>query len=227
MQKLIKNDKILLYKVIEKNIKHSYIKPQDGYVLITKSKHMPLERITNRLLDKFDYYLESTKKIKEDILYVWNKPYRLIVNEGKIFSYQIVDDVIIVNSKDNKYLNIKVRILKEELKNYLLSIKDEVLEKLHKNNYYEVPLKLKYLRSKYGSYNINKKKEEYIVLNVYLATLEKEFTLYVLYHEYAHQKVKNHQKDFYKGLNKLYKDHREYQKKIKKKRLNIWYFMIL
>ena len=74
MQKLIKNDKILLYKVIEKNIKHSYIKPQDGYVLITKSKHMPLERITNRLLDKFDYYLESTKKIKEDILYVWNKP---------------------------------------------------------------------------------------------------------------------------------------------------------
>jgi hypothetical protein len=25
----------------------------------------------------------------------------------------------------------------------------------------------------------------------------------------------------------LYKDHREYQKKIKKKRLNIWYFMIL
>jgi len=101
---------------------------------------MPLERITNRLLDKFDYYLESTKKIKEDILYVWNKPYRLIVNEGKIFSYQIVDDVIIVNSKDNNYLNIKVRILKEELKNYLLSIRDEVVEKLHKNNYYEVHL---------------------------------------------------------------------------------------
>ena len=43
MKKLSKDNKTLHYKVINKNIKHTYIRPQNGYVLISKSNKMDLD----------------------------------------------------------------------------------------------------------------------------------------------------------------------------------------
>lgn len=218
MKKLKKNNRNILYKVIEKNIKHSYIKPENGYLLITKSQKMSLKFITDKIMENFDYYFLETKKIEKELLYLWDKPYKLIIDIASSFRYKIIKDKIIVKSKTDDYLKIKEKILKQELNNYLKSIKKEVNKTLQKEGFYEVPISLKLLKSKYGSYNINKN-NEYIVLNTFLATLKREFTLYVLYHEYAHQKIKNHQKEFYETLERLFKNHRKYQKKIKEKRL--------
>jgi|SRR5690554_5548181 len=220
MNKLKNNNKELFYKVVEKNTKHSYIKPKNGYVLITKSKNMSLDIIVNELKENFEHYYTSSKEIKEDILYLWGKPYELVVKESPSFSYLLKKNQIIVNSKKTSILKVKEKILKNELKNFLLKIKNEVNLKLEEQNYYQVPIKLKLLKSKFGSYNINKN-NEYIVLNVFLASLEEEYTLYVLYHEYAHQKVKNHKPEFYRTLGKLYKEHHKYNKKLQEKRLII------
>lgn len=220
MKKLKNKNQEILYKVIEKDIKHSYLKPENGYLLITKSKKMSLKFIIGKIKENFDYYHLKTMKTKEDLLYLWNKPYKLIITKANNFSYLILKDKIVVKSLKNDYLKVKEKILKEELNNFLLTVETEVKKTLKKENYYQVPIKLKLLKSKYGSYNLNKN-SEYIVLNTFLATLEKEFTLYVLYHEYAHQKIKNHQKEFYQALDKLFDNHQKYQKLIKQKKLII------
>lgn len=220
MKSIKKNNKKLFYRVIEKNTKHSYIKLRNGYLLITKSKRMSMNHILKTIDENFDYYYEQTKKQEENILKLWNKSYKVKINITKKFSYQVVEDIIYVNFKDDNFLEVKKKILKEELKMFLLENEKKIKRTLKINNYYEVPIKLKFLRSKFGSYNVNKNKE-YIVLNTFLATLDEEFIFYVLYHEYVHQRVKNHQKEFYIDLNKLYENHRVYQQKIKKKRIII------
>lgn len=222
MNKLTKDGKELLYIVEEKKIKHSYIKPKNGYVLITKSTKMSLDLIIKRIKENFNYYydLTSKKNNEDDKLFLWGNPYNLIINYGKSFNYKINEFDIIVNYHNNDYFKIKQLILAEELKDFLLTIKNEVSNTLIKEGYYEVPIKLKLLKSKYGSYNYAKE-NEYIVLNTFLATLEEEFAYYVLYHEYAHQREKNHQRPFYEALAKLYPEHRKYNNKLKKIRLDI------
>ena len=76
-----------------------------------------------------------------------------------------------------------------------------------------LPTKIKYLRSKFGSYH---KKNHEITLNSFLARLNPIYLEYVIYHEYAHVLIFNHSKDFYNLLDKLMPYHRLYQKDLKK-----------
>lgn len=220
MKKLKKNNKTLHYKVINKNNKHTYIRPQNGYILISKSNKMTLDFILEKVYSDFDYYYSKVIKKEEDKLSLWGENYQLRLISSMGFDYEIKDEEIIVKTNKTDYNLIKEKILKKELINYLNYNKKAISNNLKKHNYYEVPIKFKLLKSKYGSYNHNNN-NEYIVLNVFLATLEKEFSLYVIYHEYAHQKVKNHQKEFYEQLDILFPMHRRYQKRIRDIRLII------
>ena len=76
-----------------------------------------------------------------------------------------------------------------------------------------LPVKLKYLKSKFGSYH---RKNNEITLNTFLARLDKIFLVYVIYHEYAHALVFNHSKDFYHLLSEFMPNHKVYQKDLKK-----------
>lgn len=220
MKVIKKDDKQILYKVIEKNTKHSYIKVENGYLLITKSKNMNIDYILKSIYKKFDYYYNVSKKKSSNTLSLWGIKYNIILKESDTFNYLVKDSEIIVYTNNNNYQSIKEEILKKELHDYLNEILPNIKQHLTIYGYYMVPIKLKYLKSKYGSYNTNRKKE-YIVLNTFLATLDKQFLLYVLYHEFTHQKVKNHQKEFYVELNKLFPAHRTYQKQLKNFKLII------
>ncbi len=220
MKTIKKLDKKIYYKVIEKPTKHSYIKVDNGFLIITKSKMMDLDYILKNIYKKFDYYYQIVQKEDEDTLYLWGVKYKITINESKSFNYQIKDNEIIVNSNVVSYQPVKEAILKNELYNYLKENYETIKKHLIKNGYYLVPKKLKYLKSKYGSYNYSKK-GEYIVLNIFLATLKEEYLLYVLYHEYAHQKVKNHQREFYEKLKVLFPEHEKYRKQLKNYKLII------
>ena len=117
----------------------------------------------------------------------------------------------------NKSLEeIKTNILLEETKIYLNSILEEVNLNVKLHGYKIVPIKLKKLKSKFGSYHL--KKHE-IILNIHLASYNKECMKYVLYHEYTHQKYPHHQKSFYQALSSLYPNDKEIEKLLKKKRI--------
>lgn len=218
MNKLVKDNQTLYYVIEEKKIKHSYFKPQNGYLLIVKSKYMVKDKVMDHLLNHFDKYILMTKKIPDNELLLWGNTYKLKVNNGAGFTYQIKDNEIEITTELKDILKIKVNILTVELEKYLTLNRTKYKNVINKYGIDEVPLVLKYLKSKYGSYHY---KTNRIVLNVFLATLEKSFTDYVLYHEYAHQKEKNHQKGFYNLLKKLFTDYKIYDQKLKQIAINI------
>ncbi len=219
MNKYYKDGKTINYQVIEKKIKHSYIKIRNGFLLISKSYNMSLGHILKQIDKKFDYYYEKLISIDKSELSLWGEVKKINLIKSEDFSYKLVENKITVLTNINDYNKIKILILTKELEKYLINNRKKHQKILIANNLFEVPIKLKSLSSKFGSYNYNAR-EEYIVLNIYLATLKEEYANYVLFHEYAHQKVKNHQKEFYDLLKKLVKNYQIYQKGLRKKTLN-------
>lgn len=210
-----KDNKTIKLKVIRTNNKHTYIRPENGYLEIRLGKHMNLDTIKERIFAKFDKYHYLTKEVSSDKMHLWGEEKTLKINDSVGFKYSISGDLINVYS--NKSLEeIKTNILLEETKAYLNSILEEVNLNVKKNGYKVVPIKLKRLKSKFGSYHLKKNE---IILNVHLASYNKECMKYVLYHEYTHQKYPHHQKPFYKALDALYPNYKETEKQLKKKRI--------
>lgn len=75
-----------------------------------------------------------------------------------------------------------------------------------------VSLKFRKMKSRWGSYNKNKK---LITLNKWLVVLPYDLIDYVICHELTHHYVFNHSKDFYNQLAKLYPDYLVARKAIK------------
>ncbi|MDD2575260.1 MAG: DUF45 domain-containing protein [Acholeplasmataceae bacterium] len=217
MTKLVKGNKTLHIKVNEKNIKHTYIKQKNGYIEISKSRRMNMEPIIKKIEDDFDFYYTKTLKKEETILSLWGRNYSLKWVESSQRKYIIENKEIIIYAKVCDYNQFKDDILKSELQNYLIILHTEVEPLLKEHGLYLVPVKVKKLKSKYGSYH--KGKDE-ITLNSFLASIDKVYTKHVLLHEYAHQKVANHQLEFYQLLDKLYPTHKETQRNFKKIGLN-------
>lgn len=213
MNKLEKNKQTLFYKIIEKDIKHTYFKPNNGYLLINKSKYMPLAKVFNHLEENFSRYLSLTAKTSDNHLNLWGETYQLIINDDNCFSYFIDDKKIIINASENNKDELKKKVLVAEMTKYLQNNLNQFNEHLKRFNLKPVPIILKYLKSKFGSYHYLTNQ---IVLNIFLATLPAEYTDYVIYHEYAHQREKNHQKGFYKLLESICQDYKSCDQKLKK-----------
>lgn len=213
MKTIKKGNQELNYLVIITNNKHSYIKPKNGYLEIHLSKKMPLAKVIDKILINFDdYYIKIKPQNEEDFL-LWGRKYKIILKSGE-FNYQCLDENIIVTTSDNDYKN---KIYEIELKKYIETIKNDVMQILAKHDIKWVNIKYKKLSSKYGSYQT---KKHYITLNTILAALEKDYAYYVLMHEYAHQKVFNHQKPFYDLLEKLYPNYKIIQKNLRKSNIH-------
>ncbi len=210
MNKLKKHGLIINYHVINTKNKHSYIKVKNGFLEIHLSKKMSLEVVLNKINDNFESYYEKTRKVSEDEFILWGKKYQTQLKIGN-FAYKILGDVIQITAPINYDYRSKIYHL--ELENYINSIKNEVVEILNKENIKWVLIKYRKLKSKFGSYQT---KKHYITLNTLLASLPKEYSDYVLFHEYTHQKVFNHQKEFYELLAKLYPNYRNIEKNLRK-----------
>jgi hypothetical protein len=68
------------------------------------------------------------------------------------------------------------------------------------------------LKSKWGSCS----GENAIVLNLYLLHLPRIFLEYVVAHEVAHMKAKNHSPKFWQEVEKLFPKYREIRRELKK-----------
>jgi predicted metal-dependent hydrolase len=211
-----KNGKILNYQIQRKRIKNTYFRVRDQHLLITTNHFTSKETIMNYIDQKFDHFhrkLESACIIeRDDEIMLWDIHYQLIVLKGK-FRYDIDVDRVIVYSNLDDIKKIKQLIYKYELSNRLQIMESSIEEKLRNHGLTPLNYKLKYLKSKFGSYH---RKHREITLNTFLARLNPIYLTYVIYHEYAHALVFNHSKDFYNLLSKFMPNHKVYQKDLRK-----------
>ena len=208
-----KNGKVINYQVITKQIKNSYFRPKNGYLLVTTNKHTKEAIILSMIEDNFDkFYMEIQNLSSKHGFSLWGRELDVILNKKGSFSYEVNDESIIINSMQDYDRSI-IRVLYEELKkeysDYILNIYP-LLKQLEL-----APVKIvyRYLKTKYGSCNIRKKE---ITINIFLGRIDKKFFRYVVCHEYAHLVVPNHQKAFYDVLNLFMINHKEIQKQLKK-----------
>ncbi|MDO9630134.1 MAG: DUF45 domain-containing protein [Acholeplasmataceae bacterium] len=216
MEKYEKNGRSIPYQIQRKQIKNTYFRYRNGVMHITANPKTKIEQILSFMDDKFEQFYEKYEKSKQMELdteiMLWGKPHRLIKSYGK-FNYDILGNTIYVDSKSDDIVKIKREIYKIELQKKLEKVLDTVHHTLGIHGIHPLPIKLKYLKSKFGSYH---KKNHEITLNTFLSRLDEIYLIYVLYHEYAHVIVFNHSKDFYNLLKEFMPNHRQYQKDLKK-----------
>jgi predicted metal-dependent hydrolase len=208
----IKDNKKINYQINKKNNKHTYIKIRDNIVIFNAAKAAKENLILKYLEKNFDIlYNNINKRIEtENTITLWDKVYP-VVKSKYITNYEFNEDVFYIN--ENKDLKtIKKIIYYDALNIKLLEILPEIEKRITNNGLNLTTYKLKFLISKFGSFH--RVKQE-ITLNTYLAKLDEKFLKYVIYHEYAHQKVFNHSKAFYDFLKQLKPNYKEYDKAMK------------
>lgn len=208
-----KNGKRIFYKVIFKHNKNTYYRVKPGHVEVTTNKDYPQEMMIQFLVrhfDKFDDMIHQQIVEKDDELMLWGHTYRLEVHTGN-FKYRMDEQAIYVHSRSD-ILATKRRIYLDQLKQKSAEISTKIEPVLAQQHISLIPLKYKYLKSKFGSYH---RRHHEITLNTILARLDPIFLEYVLYHEYAHTKVFNHSARFYALLDVLMPGHKTIQKRLK------------
>lgn len=211
---------VIKYEIIYKNNQNTYFRVKDDYVVVTTNKHTDEIIITNFLKEnavKFLKVIGKHKKIIEEnqklSITLWNQTYNLYISDGKKFSYQIDLLGVHVVTKESNLLQIKKCIYKIELQRKVNQINEMIVTTLEAFNIKPRRYHIKYLKSKFGSYH---KKNDDITLNSYLATLEENYLIYVILHEYAHVVEFNHSVKFYALLAKMMPDYLKYHKGLKK-----------
>ena len=216
MDVYVKNNQSLKYKIEYKAIKNTYFRIKDDYVCITSNKYISKKQILSYLDLRFERFhrLISKQEVFDSphYIYLWGKKYSFSYSYGR-FSYQISENEVISTSTKKDAKEVKKHIYAQEMIKKLPTLHPIVEKVIQKKGISILPIRLKYLKSKYGSYH---RKHHEITLNTFLATLKEEVTLYVLFHEYAHVLVFNHSKDFYNLLGEFMPNHRIYQKDLKK-----------
>jgi hypothetical protein len=211
-----KEHRMIPYHLIRKNNKNAYFRIKEGILHVTAHPKTSIKVIEAFIEAKFDVFYqkiqESNTKEADHMITLWGKSYEIILTRGR-FSFEIGEDVIYVKTMSEDAFTNKKRIYKETLAEKLKTLKPIIDQDVQMHGVTPCPIKIKYLKSKFGSYH---RKHHEITLNSYLARLDEVYLTYVLYHEYAHALVFNHSKAFYQVLDRFMPNHRIYQKALKK-----------
>ncbi|MFP4177671.1 MAG: M48 family metallopeptidase [Acholeplasmataceae bacterium] len=216
MKTISKHGRTLSYRVEVKANKHTYLRVKPGYILVTTNARMRIRDIEAIILKRFDTYAarldELENREKDDRITLWGRTYELILKRGP-FAYTIDADLVCATAPTASIAEAKRAIYGEEMRRALPGFERAIERDLRMLQIAILPVRIKYLKSKFGSYH---RKHNEITLNSYLAQLDPVYTKYVLYHEYAHTVVFDHSKDFYRVLDRLMPEHRRYQKRLKR-----------
>lgn len=222
IKSLVKKDAEIKYVIINKDNKNTYFRFKNNYLEISKAKYVSEASIKDFLFNNFDKfynkYLEHLNSIPNEAeIILEEQSYKINLIQSNKFSYNINENIINVYSKAIDITKLKKLIYKNHLLKMIESISAKVNLVLNLNKIKQRPIKLKYYKSKFGSYN---KKHDEITLNIVLAKANINYLYYVIMHEYAHTKEFNHSKSFYKVLKELMPNYKKYDKTIKN--LSVW-----
>ncbi|MCI9626431.1 MAG: M48 family metallopeptidase [Clostridia bacterium] len=214
-------------EIIKKNIKnmHLYVQPPEGKVQVSAPKHLSDESILMFVRTKMGWIKKQQTKFKNqprqterqyvsgESFYVLGKQYYLQVEYSYKGNSLVLsgDKAILTVRKEStaKQRESFVRewyreILKEEIRKYLPK-----WEK--KTGLYCDSWQTKYMTTRWGTCNTNTKK---LWFNLQLAKKPIECIEYIILHELAHLKVKNHGDDFIAILDSNMPYWRETKKKL-------------
>lgn len=202
---IIKNDNKINIEFIPTKNKNTYLYVRKESVVVKLGRYANKTEIASYINKRFDYFLNKINKYNlfhdENSFILFGKKLAKKVIISNKDSYEIFPNNIIIFIKDiNKLKKYENEIYKQELNNFLNLKKMEIINTISKLNLKLVPTILKPYKSRWGACYKNPAK---ISLNIYLAKLDYELIMLVIYHEYTHFLVQGHSQKFYEKLEKM------------------------
>jgi predicted metal-dependent hydrolase len=185
-------------------------------------KNSELKNHFDELLDKIRLKIEKMdlNPIDFDFLKFIEKGY--FIFSAKRFNLEISNKISGVKFKDDTFYynaTLDIEVIEKRVIKKLISLYETRLEKyveeLNSNTYkyYINSFKLKNLNSKWGHCTSNND----IMLNIKLLNSSKEVLDYVIIHELAHIKHKNHSNSFWREVERFCPNHRMLRKELREK----------
>lgn len=142
---------------------------------------------------------------KDSEIYFLGKKYNLIIETGAKFRFLIRDNNLILTGRS-------IRSIKTNYKKHLEGLLSQYVREVKNELNISFDVAFKFYKSRWGCCYSQR---NLIILNYLLACLPYELIKYVIYHEIAHFKERNHQKGFYQELEKLCPQYKKLAKQLK------------
>ncbi len=220
-------------EIQKKNIKnmHLYVYPPDGEVRVSAPETMSDHSIEmfvrtklgwiRRQKEKFENQERQSEReyVSGETLYLWGKQYFLRVEySGKGNSLILSGDEAILTVRKESTAKQRDTFVKEWYRSLLKEEVEKYLPKWEKKTgLYSSSWQSKYMTTRWGTCNTNTKK---IWLNLQLAKKPVDCLEYVILHELAHLKVRNHGADFVAILDEYMPNWRDIRKKLNDSKLD-------
>lgn len=220
---------MLIEIIKKKNLKNLYVRvnPPEGKITVSTPNDYPDEDIRLFVLKKMpeitkvrDRMLSQARQTEREYVsgeshYLWGKPYRLqVMYEGNKYVITKTPNKIILTAPTRSTKETKEQAFNEwyrqELKRMLNVVVSgcEVKTNLCANEY-----RIKNMRTKWGTCNIDKKR---IWINLQLAKKPVECLEYIVVHELVHLIEKNHTHKFHEHVEAFYPTWKEARKLLAK-----------
>lgn len=231
MQKdfVVYEDKKVEYYLCEKNIKNINMKiSSDQMITVSVPRKTPINYIREFVLKKMSWiikqlkYFEEYSEVKENLnfedgetVYLLGKQYKMKISKGES------NDISI----NNKYLDIQIKEVYFENKEYIKKTYTTWLKEFAKDTYIKIVLRyesmlkrhsinipeveVRNMKSRWGTCIPSKNK---IIINQSLVKTPICCVEYVVLHELSHFKHKNHSKEFYNFMTIFMPDWKERKK---------------
>lgn len=202
----------LIIKPRNKNIYYRVSPPNN--IIITSPIRLDDKKIYTILEKNIDRINRRLNKIvvkKSDVIHLLGKEYKLQLSKGNSEYVYLDDDNFYVFYKDEGNIS---KLIHEYYAQKLIMIiqrnKDTIEEKF--NIKFKVNYKIKNTKTYFGKCFMKKR---LIILSTLLAKYEEKYIISVLYHEFTHFYVYNHQKEFYDFIEKQYPNYKAVDKELK------------
>lgn len=213
-------------KIIKKkNLKNLYVRvnPPEGKVTVSTPSDYPDEEIKLFVLKKMpeitkvrDRMLLQARQTEREYVsgeshYLWGKLYRLqVVCKGNKYIITKAPNKLIFNVPMKSTKESRERAFNEWYRQELKRVLNGVISRCEKKtNIHAEEYKIKNMRTKWGTCNIDKKR---IWINLQLAKKPIECLEYVVIHELVHLIEKNHTHTFYALVEEFYPTWKEARK---------------
>ena len=147
---------------------------------------------------------EIFESLKNQLL-IFGEPFKF---ENGDFEFNFEEKTIKFDEKNEKHRKKFEKILKTELYALIKEFADEYTKRL---NVSYKKIKIRRQRTKWASYSTNGN----ICFNINLAFIPKHLIRYIVFHELAHSKVINHNKQFWNIVDGEFNDRKEIKKALR------------
>ena len=214
-----KDLKLDVEQIIKRSNRHTYFRfTSKDKMVITTPRELKVSSVYEIIEKHYDKIIKIISKYdkSDDVIHLLGREYKLILRESNS-EYVYVDE-------DNFYVNYKkIANISKQIHKYYADILSEIIKRKNDKLIDEFSIKfkvnyqIKNTKSYFGECFY---KKNLIVLSTKLAKYSELYIESVLYHEFAHFYVHNHQNDFYELLESHYPNYRKVNHELRKIRYN-------